>query len=764
MKQLLVFLVVILFTAVGAMGQARTASSLQTSAFSALDSGNPPIGSVRYCINCKRQNGACLAAGVGETPVGSDALKTPDGWMCSARASGVGTGTVENVSVGNLSPLFTSSVATSTTTPAVTFSLSTQAAKLFFGGPTSGGAAAPTFRAILPADFITGTVTNSRCLRTDGSGNVVVAAADCGAGGGGTWGSITGTLSDQTDLQSALDNKQGGDSDLTAIAGLSPANDDVIQRKAGAWTNRTMAQVKTDLALTKSDVGLSNVDNTSDANKPVSTATQAALDGKQPLDSDLTTIAGLTATTDNFLVSVASAWASRTPAQVKTTLSLNNVDNTSDANKPVSTAQQTALNLKADLASPTFTGTPTLPTGTIAVTQSPGDSTTKVATTAFVTTADNLKADLASPTFTGTPTLPSGTIQAGSLLATAIAAPSTPAAGKGSVYVDSTSKNLAVKDDAGVVKHGVQTKSAVANNFLTAINDAGAVTAAQPAFTDISGSVTDAQVPNNITVDLATTATTANAGDSATAFFTSGTLEAARGGTGVGTPAEDQILIGNGTTFELKTLPSCSNGVTDKLLYNSSTNAVTCGADQTTGGGSGITTLNTLTAATQTFSKTDDTNVTLTITSASADHNFALGWAGTLAKARQNAATVYNDQANTYSTGLQDFSSVTSFVGPAKLKRTATATNLTIVAGTHRLVAVTDTSAARTITLPDSATAGAGAEFTIVDESNGALTNNVTVTRAGSDVFLGGNTSVIIDINGGVVTVYTNGAGTWFIK
>lgn len=31
---------------------------------------------------------------------------------------------------------------------------------------------------------------------------------------------------------------------------------------------------------TKTDVGLGNVDNTSDANKPVSTATQAALDTK----------------------------------------------------------------------------------------------------------------------------------------------------------------------------------------------------------------------------------------------------------------------------------------------------------------------------------------------------------------------------------------------------------------------------------------------------------------------------------------------------
>jgi len=40
----------------------------------------------------------------------------------------------------------------------------------------------------------------------------------------------------------------------------------------------------------------------------------------QPLDSDLTTIAGLTATTDNFLQAKSSAWASRTPAQVKADL------------------------------------------------------------------------------------------------------------------------------------------------------------------------------------------------------------------------------------------------------------------------------------------------------------------------------------------------------------------------------------------------------------------------------------------------------------
>lgn len=89
-------------------------------------------------------------------------------------------------------------------------------------------------------------------------------------------------------IQTQLNAKQASDSDLTAIAALTPSNDDIIQRKAGAWTNRTPAQVKTDLALTKSDVGLGNVDNTSDVNKPVSTAQQTAIDGKVTKNTAIT--------------------------------------------------------------------------------------------------------------------------------------------------------------------------------------------------------------------------------------------------------------------------------------------------------------------------------------------------------------------------------------------------------------------------------------------------------------------------------------------
>lgn len=73
---------------------------------------------------------------------------------------------------------------------------------------------------------------------------------------------------------------QPTDADLTAIAALSPSNDDVIQRKAGVWAKRTPAQLKTDLVLVKGDVGLPSANDTSDADKPVSTAQQTALDLK----------------------------------------------------------------------------------------------------------------------------------------------------------------------------------------------------------------------------------------------------------------------------------------------------------------------------------------------------------------------------------------------------------------------------------------------------------------------------------------------------
>jgi hypothetical protein len=82
---------------------------------------------------------------------------------------------------------------------------------------------------------------------------------------------------------------------LGQIAGLTPTNDDILQYKSSAWTNRTLLQYKTDLLL-------NNVDNTSDVNKPISTATQTALNGKQAIITGAATTITLTDLTNNRAV------------------------------------------------------------------------------------------------------------------------------------------------------------------------------------------------------------------------------------------------------------------------------------------------------------------------------------------------------------------------------------------------------------------------------------------------------------------------------
>jgi len=104
--------------------------------------------------------------------------------------------------------------------------------------------------------------------------------------------------------------------------------------------------------------------------------------------------------------------------------------------------------------------------------------------------------------------IPTGTTMAGTILATAISAPSTPAAGKGNIYVDSTSKNIAVKDDAGTVKHGVQTDTGTANNYISAISDAGAITKSRPSCATLSDSASGCSTAAGVTTSSPLSGTT----------------------------------------------------------------------------------------------------------------------------------------------------------------------------------------------------------------------------------------------------------------
>ena len=110
----------------------------------------------------------------------------------------------------------------------------------------------------------------------------------------------------------------------------------------------------------------------------IKTAYESNADTNEFSDAEKSKLAGLEAGAE---VNVVTSVASKTGdvSLVKGDVGLGNVDNTSDANKPISTATQTALDLKSPLASPTFTGTVTIPTPILS------DDSTKAATTAYVT-------------------------------------------------------------------------------------------------------------------------------------------------------------------------------------------------------------------------------------------------------------------------------------------------------------------------------------------------------------------------------------------
>lgn len=177
------------------------------------------------------------------------------------------------------------------------------------------------------------------------------------------------------------------DSEVTAaISTHAGATDPHGDRAFATSADVTVASTASADATSKANAAQSAA--ISSAATDATTKANAAQAASQPLDADLTTIAAIAPGSDGVLAWVTSSWVHRTWAQVKTALGLvkadvglGSVDNTADTAKPVSTAQQTALNLKADLASPSFTGIPIVPTATA------GTSTTQAASTAFVAAA-----------------------------------------------------------------------------------------------------------------------------------------------------------------------------------------------------------------------------------------------------------------------------------------------------------------------------------------------------------------------------------------
>ena len=108
--------------------------------------------------------------------------------------------------------------------------------------------------------------------------------------GNAIWGGVLGNIQDQTDLINLVDNATGAiqgeveeiSANLSALGATVSDNyielDGKISDNATAINNH-IADKTNPHEVTKAQVGLGNVDNTSDLNKPISTATQTALNG-----------------------------------------------------------------------------------------------------------------------------------------------------------------------------------------------------------------------------------------------------------------------------------------------------------------------------------------------------------------------------------------------------------------------------------------------------------------------------------------------------
>jgi len=157
------------------------------------------------------------------------------------------------------------------------------------------------------------------------------------------------------------------------------------------------------------------------------------------------------------------------------------------------------------------------------------------------------------------------------------------------------------------------------------------------AITSLNGLVAAVQTLTNADDTNVTLTITSVTDDHTFTLGWSGQLGADRGGTGLDASgaANGALLIGNGAGFDLATLTAGGH-----VTINNSAGGIEIVA------GGFVESLNSLTAAVQTFTNADDTNVTLTITSVTDDHTFTLGWTGQLGADRGGTGLDASGAAN----------------------------------------------------------------------------------------------------------------------
>jgi hypothetical protein len=274
-------------------------------------------------------------------------------------------------------------------------------------------------------------------------------------GTGLSYNDTTGAISVNT---STIQARVSGvsDTEIGYLDGVTSAIQTQIDSKSptasptftGTVTVPTLAVTTTATGITKSMVGLGNVDNTSDANKPISTATQSALDLKAPKASPTFTgtltaadveitgnlnVTGTTTTVDSQNLAVTDSLIYLAKNQYSTDVldigiyGAYGTTGNNGGNHPhtglVRDASDGKWKLISGGAEPTssevdFTTATkdTLVIGALDATSATigNVSNTELqyldGVTSAIQTQLDAKAPLASPTFTGTVTLPSGTV------------------------------------------------------------------------------------------------------------------------------------------------------------------------------------------------------------------------------------------------------------------------------------------------------------------------------------------------------------------
>ena len=149
----------------------------------------------------------------------------------------------------------------------------------------------------------------------------------------------------------------------------------IVDDATGASSFATMAELAAQLPAVPAQAAWGGITGTLSAQ----TDLQAAFDAKQAAGSYATAAQG------------AKADSAVQPAGLtKAAVGLGNADDTSDATKPVSTAQQTALNLKANLAGAAFTGAITTTTTGIGYAAGAGGTVTQATNKATGVTLNKL--------------------------------------------------------------------------------------------------------------------------------------------------------------------------------------------------------------------------------------------------------------------------------------------------------------------------------------------------------------------------------------